>query len=367
MAPALGASLLDFVVPGGDGSPDERATRPRPQRWTGRATRSSRTTARSKGRETMRVATWLIATAAGFTVALAAPAAANTDLKFMTGPQGGFWVPLGGALKDMWEKNVKGIAVQALPGAGVANVRGIEEGKADIGLGNVISTVDALAGAEPFKTQHKNVCNLAWLYPQYFQVVVRADSGINSVKDFKGKTLTTLPRGNTTEVAAQHLLKVNGVSYSDMKVNFVSASDSVSQMQDGHANVWAIATGIPAGGIMDLSSGREVKVLDLADSFDAMKKLNPGYELYTIPAGTYPKQAKDIKVAGFGAHIAVSCKLPEDVAYGMVKTMADNVPAMAAVGKMMTGLTPKMMAADVGVPMHPGARRFYKEKGIDVK
>jgi uncharacterized protein len=138
-------------------------------------------------------------------------------------------------------------------------------------------------------------------------------------------------------------------------------------MQDGHADMWIVGTSIPAGGIMDLSSGRDVKVLDLEESFPAMKKLNAGYVLNTIPKGTYPKQDKDIKVAGFGSHLVVSCKLPEDVVYGMTKTMADNVPAMAAVGKAMAGLTPQLMAEDVGVPFHPGAAKFYKEKGIAVK
>ena len=289
------------------------------------------------------------------------------EVKFMTGPQGGFWVPLGGALKDMWEKNVKDLSVQNLPGAGIANVRGIEEGKADIGLGNTISTVDGLTGAAPFNKPHKNVCNLATLYPQYMQVVVLADGGINTISDIKGKTLTTLPRGNTTEAAAQHILNVNGVTYNDIKVNFGSLTDGVTQMQDGHAKMWIVGTSIPAGGIMDLASGRDVKVLDLEESFAAMKKLNAGYVLNTIPAGTYPKQTKDIKVPGFGAHLVVSCKLPDDVVYNMAKTMTENVPAMAAVGKAMTGLTPKVMAEEVGVPFHPGAAKFYAEKGIAVK
>ena len=308
-----------------------------------------------------------IASAIILAAAVVATPAQAIEVKFMTGPQGGFWVPLGGALKDMWEKNVKDLSVQALPGAGIANVRGIEEGKADIGLGNTISTVDALAGAAPFNKPHTNVCNLATLYPQYMQVVVLAGSGIKSIQDVKGKTLSTLPRGNTTEAAAQHILQANNVSYKDIKVNFGSATDSVTQMQDGHAHMWIIGTGIPAGGIMDLAAGRDVTVMDLEESFPAMKKLNPGYVLNTIPKGTYPKQDKDIKVAGFGSHLVVSCKLPEDVVYGMTKTMADNVPAMAAVGKAMAGLTPQLMAQDVGVPFHPGAAKFYKEKGISVK
>ena len=120
---------------------------------------------------------------------------AAQELRFMTGPQGGIWVPLGGALKDLWEKNIPGLKVAALPGAGVVNVRGIEENKADIGFGNTITTVDAVAGNAPFPKPHASVCNLATLYPQYFQVIVLASSGINSVTDFKGKTITTLPRG----------------------------------------------------------------------------------------------------------------------------------------------------------------------------
>lgn len=300
-------------------------------------------------------------------VALLTTPLAAQDLKFMTGPQGGFWVPLGGALKDMWEKNIPGVNVQALPGAGIANVRGIEEGKADIGFGNTISTVDALAGVEPFTKPHKNVCNLGSIYPQYMQTVVLVSSGINSIKDFKGKTLTTLPRGNTTETAANHILKVNGVTYADMKVNFVSSADSVTQMQDGHAHAWIMGTGIPAGGIMDLASGRDVKLMDHAEFFPAMKKLNAGYVLHNIPANTYPKQTQDVKVAGFGAHIVVSCKLPDTVVYGMVKTMLTNVPSLAAVGKAMATLDAKSMAEEVGVPFHPGAAKYYGEQGITVK
>lgn len=299
--------------------------------------------------------------------AMQVPSAQAAELKFMTGPQGGFWVPLGGALKDLWEKNIKGTTVQNLPGAGVANVRGIEEGKADIGFGNTISTVDALTGAAPFNKPHKNVCNLASLYPQFMHVVVLAASGINSVKDMKGKTLTTLPRGNTTEASASQILKVHGVSYTDMKVNFGSITDSVTQMQDGHANMMIVGTTIPASGIMDLAAGRDVKVLDQTDVFPELKKLNAGYTLQSIPAGTYPKQDQVVKVPGFAAHVVVSCKLPEDVVYGMAKAIADNVPALAAIGKSVAGLTPQIMGEDIGVPLHPGAARFYKEKGVAVK
>ncbi len=303
---------------------------------------------------------------AALAAAFAGPAHA-TDLKLMTGPQGGVWIPLGGQLKDMWEKAVPGLSVQALPGAGIANVRGVEEGKADIGFGNSISTVDAVIGNQPFTKPHENVCNVATLYPQYFQVVVRADAGINSVKDFKGKGVSTQQRGNTGELITQHLLRVHGLSYNDVKMSFVSYTDSVSQLQDGHAHVFTLGTTIPSGAVMDLASAREVRLLDLSDSLEGMRKINPGYTLVTVPKGTYPKQDKDVKVIGYATHIVASCKLPADTVYTMTKAMAQNIPTLASVNKAIAGLTPKDMAEDIGVPFHPGAARFYKEAGIQVK
>jgi uncharacterized protein len=306
------------------------------------------------------------ALAAALAIGLAGSAGA-AEVRLMTGPQGGVWVPLGGQLKDMWEKAVPGLSVQSLPGAGIANVRGIEEGKAEIGFGNSISTVDALAGNAPFNKPHANVCNVATLYPQYFQVVVRTDSGITSVKDLKGKAVSTQPRGNTGEQIANHILKVNGISYSDVKMSFVSYTDSVAQMQDGHAHAFMLGTTVPSGSVMDLASARDIKLLDLSGHLDDMKKLNPGYTLVTVPKGTYPKQDADVKVIGYATHIVASCKLPPETVYGMTKAMAQNVAAMATLNKAMVGLDAKAMAEDIGIPFHPGAAKFYAEAGITVK
>jgi TRAP transporter TAXI family solute receptor len=294
---------------------------------------------------------------------LAAQPAWAENVRFMTGPQGGVWVPLGGQLKDLFEKAIPGLSVQPLPGAGIANVRGIEEGKTELGFGNSISTVDAIAGREPFKTPHTNVCNVATLYPQYFQVVVPADGKIASVKDLKGKAITTQPRGNTGELITQHILKVNGLSYNEVKTSFVSYNDSVAQMKDGHAQAFMLGTTVPSGAVMDLAAARDVRLLDLSGHLDAMRKLNPGYTLVTVKAGTYPKQDKDVKVIGYATHIVASCKMAPDTVYRMTKTMAENVATMATINKAMQGLTPKMMSEDIGVPLHPGAVKYYKEVG----
>jgi TRAP transporter TAXI family solute receptor len=312
-----------------------------------------------------------VALAFGLVIGVAGTAPA-ADLKMMTGPQGGSWIPIGGQLKDLWEKAVPGLSVQALPGAGIANVRGVEEGKADIGFGNSITTVDLVEGKMPVPPQnqpkrHDNVCNLATLYPQYFQMVVRADAGINKIEDLKGKSITTQQRGNTGELITKQILEVHGINYSDVKVSFVGYTDSVTQMQDGHAVAFTLGTQIPAGAVMDLASARDVKLLDQSASIDRMRKLNPGYTLVTIPKGTYPKQDQDVRVIGYATHIVASCKLPEDTVYTMTKTIAANTKTLATVARDVASLTPKGMAEDIGVPFHKGAAKFYKEAGLNVK
>lgn len=304
--------------------------------------------------------------AAGIALALSGTVQAS-EMKIMSGPQGGSWIPIGGQLKDMWEKAIPGLQVQVLPGAGIANVRGVDEGKADVGLGNSISTVDGLAGNPPYPKKVSNVCNLATLYPQYYQLVVNAGAGINKISDMKGKAITTQQKGNTGELITRQLLQVNGIKYDDVKVSFVGYTDSVNQMKDGHAAVFGLGTQIPAGAIMDLAAARDIKMIDQSDSFAKMQKLNPGYTLGTIPKGTYPKQDKDVKVIAYATHIVVSCKLPADEVYTMTKTMAENTKTLATVAKAIAKLTPAGMAADIGIPFHPGAAKFYKEKGISVK
>jgi uncharacterized protein len=302
----------------------------------------------------------------GLALAIAVPASA-ANIKMMTGPQGGSWVPLGGQLKDIWEKAVPGLAIQVMPGAGIANARGVDEGKADVGFGNSISTVDGVHGKAPFTKPATNICNLATLYPQYFQFVVNADSGINSIADLKGKAITTQQRGNTGEQITRQLLEVNGLSYKDLKVSFVGYSDSVNQMKDGHAVAFALGTQIPAGAVMDLAASHDIKLLDQSSSYAGMKKLNPGYTPLTIPKGTYPKQDKDVRVIGYATHIFVSCKLPEAEVYTMTKMLAANTKTLATIAKDIGHLTTKGMAEDIGVPFHPGAAKFYKEAGITVQ
>jgi TRAP transporter TAXI family solute receptor len=299
-----------------------------------------------------------------------ASAAGAADIRLMTGPQAGIWVPLGGQLKDIWEKSIPDAKVQPLPGAGIANVRGIEEGKAEVGFANTISTADAVAGTgeAPLDKKHGKICNVATLYPQYFQMVAATDSGIAALKDIKGKGFGTQVKGNTGELIARHVLRVSGLTYDDVKASFTNSyTDSVEQMKDNRIHVFALGTGIPASSIMDLASARDIKLIDMAGIYPDMQKINPAYKLVTVPKGTYPKQDADVQVIGYYTHIIAACSLPEDVVYKMTSGFMANKDGLAAVYKDIAKLTPQIMAQDIGVPFHPGAAKWYKEQGITVK
>jgi TRAP transporter TAXI family solute receptor len=310
----------------------------------------------------MKASRLAIAVGAALTVGFAVPAAAQ-QIKLMTGPQGGSWYPLGGAIQNIIEKNVPGTSVQVLPGAGISNVVGVQTGKAELGFGNAVSSVDGVNGAEPFKGKQDNVCHVGTLYFQYFHAVALADSGVKTMGDAKGKALTTQQKGNTGEQMTRHALQVYGLNYSGLsKVNFGNYTDSVTQLKDGHAQVFTLITTVPASSVMDIASAREIRVLEFPeDKFRALQKINKGYDKRIIKAGSYPKQDKDIQTIGTWTHLVASCKLPEQLVYNITKALASNVENLGNVVSAVKGLSVKDMASDVGVPYHPGARKFYQE------
>lgn len=297
---------------------------------------------------------------------LGAGAASAQQLKMMTGPQGGSWYPLGGAIQGLLEKHIPGTSMLVTPGAGISNVLGVQSGKADLGFGNGVSTVDGIAGREPFKEKTANVCQVGTLYFQYFHMVALADAGIKTPADLKGKALSTQQKGNTGEQMTRAVLEVYGQNYGTLgKVNHGSYNDSVSQLKDGQAQVFTLITTVPASSVMDLASARDIRVLEIPDEkLKALQKLNGGYDKRIIKAGSYPKQDKDIQTIGTWTHLMARCDLPNDLVYKITKTLAENTGALGAVVKAVEGLTPKDMATDIGVPLHPGALKYYKDAKV---
>ena len=255
-----------------------------------------------------------------------------------------------------------GANILVMPGGGIANVQGVQNGQADMGFANSISTVDAMNGRPPFEGEADNVCNLGTLYPQYFQIVA-VEGGPATVADFKGKRLATQPVGNTAEQVTRMVLDVGGLSYDDMEaVDYVSYSDGVSLMQDGNADIFTLGTTVPASAIMDLANSRDIQLVSLDDAFiEKMRERNPGFAALNIPAGSYPGQDKDVQAVGYATHVIARCDLDADVVYGILKAMWTNVDELKSIAGAMKGITLESMGRDNGVPMHEGAKRFYKE------
>ena len=304
------------------------------------------------------------AVAVGAGIAMTAGMAEAQQVRLMSGPQGGSWYPLGGAIANIADK--AGIGVQVLPGAGIANVLAVSLGRADLGFGNSISTVDGVAGRPPFEEVAENVCNVATLYPQYFQIVVNADSGIDSIEDARGKSVAIQPVGNTAEAISAQLFEVYGMTYEDLgRVSFVSYTDAVSLMKDNNAQMFTLGTTVPASAVMDLASSRSIKLIELPeDTFEAMRELNPGYSKLTIPAGSYPGQDADVDVVGYATHVIARCDLDEDIVYKLLEGMVEDMEDLVSIVRVMGDTTVEVMAEDTGVPMHPGATRFYQDRGV---
>lgn len=301
--------------------------------------------------------------AAGAAAALPAQA---QQLRFMTGPQGGSWYPLGGAIQNMASEGL-GVSIQVLPGGGIANVQGVQNGDADLGFGNSISTVDAVEGREPFEGKADNVCNVATLYPQYFQMVVKQDSGIETVKDFAGKRLSTQPVGNTGEQVTRAVLQAAGLGYKDLQaVDYVSYSDGVALMQDNNSQILTLGTTIPASAVMDLANSSAIKLVSLDKAFiDKMRaEINPGYTSITIPAGTYPEQAEDVTAVGYATHFIARCDIDAEIIEGLLTQIWENRTDLATIASAMKAMTIESMAQDIGVPMHEGAKAFYAANGV---
>lgn len=282
------------------------------------------------------------------------------QIKIMTGPQGGAWYPLGGAIQSMLSDD--GISVQVLPGGGVANAQGVQGGQTDLAFGNSISVVDALEGRAPFEGKADNICLMATLYPLYFQMAAPADSGITSVDDFKGKRIVTQPVGNTAEQVMRAILQTAGTSYDDMRsVDYVSYSDGVGLVQDGNADLFTAGTTAPASAIMDLANSTKITMIPLTEEFIGKMRaeINPGYASLTIPAGTYPEQAEDVTVVGYMTQLIGRCDLDDAVVTALMENIWAERGDLASISAAMKDITIAKMSDPGGVPLHPAAKAFY--------
>lgn len=305
-------------------------------------------------------------TAATILFAAAGGAAQAESFVMATGQQGGSWYPVGGAIKAIVERQNPDMDITVTPGAGVSNVVGVDAGRFGIAFANSISTVDSLTGKEPFREATTNVCNLGILYPQYFQIVALADSGIKTVADMEGKRLTTQQLGNTGEFLTRELLSTANLTFDDLaSVANTSYSDSAAQMKDGQADIFTLGSSLPTGSVMDLASSRKITLVDVdEETFKYFKDKNAAFQRREVKAGAYPGFDETVHAISYDTHMVAPCDYNGDIVKSVLSAIADNNESFAAISKSMANLTVEEMATDIGVPFHPAAKEFYAERGV---
>lgn len=288
------------------------------------------------------------------------------ELRWGTITAGGAWQVIGSAMLEDIKKANPNITGSTVPSTTTGNVMGVHEGKFNIGFSLSDTTADAWEGQGYFKPSGpiRDIRELAALYPQATQIAVLADSGITSIEQLKGKRVSPGAKGLSSDVEAQRLLKLYGMSYDDVKVQFLSFEDAAQQFVDGHLDALLFTTvPFPFAPLVNVNSQRQIRLLSISDDKVAELVKYRGVEAYTLPPGLYKGVDYPVKGIAVRSHIIVREDMPDDIAYRIVKTIAENFGRYPTVLKSMAYAKLEDMPKDVGIPLHPGAMKYYRERG----
>ncbi|HHX25243.1 MAG TPA: TAXI family TRAP transporter solute-binding subunit [Firmicutes bacterium] len=295
--------------------------------------------------------------------------AATAQLVMATGGTAGTYYPLGGAMSQIINSKVKDVSVSVQStGASVANIRMIENGEVDLALVQTDIADYAWNGTEMFKDGGKlqKFAVIASLYPELIQVVVREESGIDSIADLKGKKVSVGAPGSGTEANARQLLETYGLAYKDLgQVQYLSFAESAEAFKDRHIDAFFVTAGIPNAGIQDTATMHKIKVLFVTD--EMFKKLHSTYGFYgqaTIPADCYINQTELVQTVAVQAVLIARRDLDTDAVYKMTAALFDNLPELATSHAKGKEISLEGALTGVSTPLHPGAEKYFREKGI---
>jgi TRAP transporter TAXI family solute receptor len=315
---------------------------------------------------------FLLGVVLALSAAVAVPVAAQEkiNLSIGTGGTGGVYYPLGGGIANVLSKYVPGMQATAeVTGGSVDNLKLIATGKPYIALSMADVGQDAMQGQGKFKGSKVPLRTLMVLYTNHMHVVTVEGNGINSIKDLKGKRVSTGSPGSATEVMAFRIIEAAGLSPTkDMNRERLGVAESVNAVKDHKIDAFFWVGGLPTAAVTDLAAtpGVKIKLIDHADTVAAMnKKYGNLYIQDVIPKGTYSGQTADNKQASVANILVAHEKLSDQAAYNIVKTIFDkrqeliNVHKAAEEFKLETQKT-----SATPVPYHPGAIKYFKEKGV---
>ncbi len=293
--------------------------------------------------------------------------AQSTRLSIGTGGTGGVYYPMGGGMAAILSKYVPGWEATAeVTGASVANLQLIGQGKQDIGFTMADAAWDAVSGLAKFKDRKVEARTLMVLYPNKMHVVTTEASGIRQITDLKGKRISTGEPNSGTEVMSLRLLEAAGVD-KDVQRERLSVAEGVNAIKDRKIDALLWVGGLPTAAITDLATtpGITLKLLDHAQYADAMnRKWGPLYVKGTIPANTYKGQTADVGNLDVWNLLVADRKMSDEMAYTIVKTLMEKKDELVAVHREAKNITLESQASGSPIPFHPGARRYFEERGV---
>jgi TRAP transporter TAXI family solute receptor len=298
---------------------------------------------------------------------LSAPVAqAEQFINVLTGGTSGVYYPLGVAIGKIYGDKIPDVKTQVqATKASVENLVLLQQGRGEIAftLGDSLKAAwegDAEAG---FKNKLDKLRTIGAIYPNYIQIVATAESGIKTLADLKDKSLSVGAPKSGTELNSRAILAAAGMSYKDLgKVEYLPFAESVDLMKNRQLSATLQSAGLGVASLKDLSTSSQINVVAVPK--ETVDKIGPPFVSVIIPANTYTGQDKDVPTAAVVNYLVTSSAVSDDLAYQMTKLVYESLPELAnahAAGKEI-----KLEAAANGspVPLHPGAIRYYREKGL---
>ncbi|GGG35720.1 TAXI family TRAP transporter solute-binding subunit [Chelatococcus composti] len=311
----------------------------------------------------------MTAGAAALTAVLMAsslPARSAEFINVLTGGTSGVYYPLGVALSKIYAEKIPDTrpSVQATK-ASVENLNLLQQGKGEIAfaLGDSVKLAwdgDTEAG---FKGKLDKLRGITAIYPNYIQIVASKESGIKTLADLKGKRLSVGAPKSGTELNARAILEAAGLSYNDLgKVEYLPFAESVELMKNRQLDATLQSAGLGVASIRDLAASVDITVVEIPA--EVVEKVGAPYIAGTIPAGTYNGQDADVQTAAVVNFLVTRADVSDDLAYAMTKTIYENLDQLAAAHSAAKAIKLEDALAGMPVPLHPGAERFFKEKGL---
>ncbi|KAA0078318.1 TAXI family TRAP transporter solute-binding subunit [Tardiphaga sp. P9-11] len=287
-----------------------------------------------------------------------------------TGGTGGVYYPLGGAIANVLSKALPNTQATAeVTGGSVDNLKLIASGQSEMGFSMADAALDAFKGEDKFKSGKVPLQTLLVVYPNRMHVVTVDGTGIEKMSDLKGKRVSTGSPGSATEVMAFRVLEAAGLDKDkDMKRERLGVAESVNAIKDRKIDAFMWVGGVPTAAVTDLAAtpGLKMKLIDHADLADKMNaKYGKLYSPSNISKSIYPGMDKDNANTEVWNIIVTGNKMSDDDAYNIVKTLVEKKADIVAVHKEAESFSlDNQIQERSPVPFHPGALKYFKEKGI---